>query len=145
MKLIVGRGNPGAKYKNTRHNLGFMVVDNFAKGEGVSWRYNQDLLCYYFKSSDFILIKSSTYMNKSGESVRLVSNFYKIEPKDILAIHDDLDLEFGKIRLSLESTSAGHKGVESLIESLGNYEFRRLRVGIGRSSEGVDPEKYVLE
>ncbi|OGD89652.1 aminoacyl-tRNA hydrolase [Candidatus Curtissbacteria bacterium RIFCSPHIGHO2_12_41_11] len=145
MKLIVGLGNPGAKYKNTRHNLGFMVVDGFAKSEGLAWRYNQDLLCYYFKSSDFILIKPSTYMNKSGESVRLVSNFYKIEPKDILAVHDDLDLEFGKIRFVFDSSSAGHKGVESLIESLGGYEFGRLRVGIARPPDGVDPEKYVLE
>lgn len=145
MRFIVGLGNPGTKYKNTRHNLGFMVVDSFAKSEEFGWRYSQDLLCYYFKSADFILIKPSTYMNKSGESIRLVSNFYKIEPKDILAIHDDLDLEFGKIRLSFDATSAGHKGVESLIESLGGFDFARLRVGIGRPLENIDAEKFVLE
>ena len=161
MKLIVGLGNPEAKYKNTRHNLGFMVVDSFAKSGGLSWRYSQDFLCYYLKSSDFVLVKPSTYVNKSGESVRLISNFYKIEPKDILAVHDDLDLEFGKIRLSFDSTSAGHKGVESLIEGLGGFDFARLRIGIGHPSrnapaddkslvgktdgEPSSAEKYVLE
>src|SRR3989344_6002632 len=116
MKLIVGLGNPGAKYKNTRHNLGFMVVDGFAKSEGLAWRYNQDLLCYYFKSSDFILIKPSTYMNKSGESVRLVSNFYKIEPKDILAVHDDLIWNLAKLDLYLIVLVQGTRELRVLLK-----------------------------
>ena len=145
MKLIVGLGNPGDKFKSTRHNLGFMVVDDLAASLGLSWRYSQDLMGYFIKTSEYVLAKPSIYMNRSGETVRHMSNFYKILPKDILAIHDDLDLEFGKIRFVFDSSSAGHKGVESLIESLGGYEFGRLRVGIARPPDGVDPEKYVLE
>jgi len=164
MKLIVGLGNPGAKYKNTRHNLGFMIVDSFAKNHKLSWRYSSDFMCYFIKAKleqnidespgDFVLVKPSTYMNKSGESVLAVAKFYKVSGKDILVIHDDLDLEFGKIRLSFERSSAGHKGVESVIEGLGGYEFARFRVGIdsprlrlGEAGhpENIDPEKYVLE
>ena len=150
MKLIVGLGNPGTKYKNTRHNLGFMVIDRFVKDKGLSWRYSQDFLCHHSKSSNFVVIKPSTYMNKSGESVRKVLTFYEIESKDILAVHDDIDLEFSKIRLVFGSLSAGHKGVESTIASLGGFDFGRLRVGVGRpppeaSDDKVDAEKYVLE
>jgi len=163
MKLIVGLGNPGQKYKNTRHNLGFVIVDSFAMDHKLAWQYSSDFMCYFIKAKleknidekpgDFVLVKPSTYMNKSGESVLAVANFYKIDGKDILVIHDDLDLEFGKIRLLFERSSAGHKGVESVIESLGGYEFGRLRVGIDspRSAggaghpENIDPEKYVLE
>ena len=161
MKLIVGLGNPGDKFKSTRHNLGFMVVDALVASEGLSWRYSQDLMGYFIKTSEYVLAKPSIYMNRSGETVRHMSNFYKIEPKDILAVHDDLDLDFGKIRLSFDSTSAGHKGVESLIEGLGGFDFARLRIGIGHPSrnapaddkslvgksdgEPSSAEKYVLE
>lgn len=144
MKLIVGLGNPGAKFKNTRHNIGFMVVEAFAKESGLSWRYSADFMGFFIKSQEFVLLKPSTFMNKSGESVKNVLHFFKIDKKDILAIHDDLDLEFGKIRISFDSSSAGHKGVESLIESLGGFDFARLRIGINKPA-GVDPEKYVLE
>ena len=145
MKLIVGLGNPGEKFKNTRHNLGFTVVDGFAKSEGLSWRYSPDFLGYYIKTADLVVFKPSTFMNKSGEAVLATVNFFKIKKNDILVIHDDLDLEFGKIRFVFDSSSAGHRGVESLIQSIGNYEFGRLRVGIRRPSEDIDPEKYVLE
>ncbi|OGD84877.1 aminoacyl-tRNA hydrolase [Candidatus Curtissbacteria bacterium RBG_13_40_7] len=144
MKLIVGLGNPGAKFKNTRHNLGFMVIDNFARAQGFAWRYNQDWMGYFSKSDDFVIAKPSTYMNKSGESIISITNFYKVDKKDILVIHDDLDLAFGKIRLSFDSASAGHRGVESVIDSLGSFDFGRLRIGIGRSPN-IDPEKFVLE
>lgn len=131
MKLIAGLGNPGPKYENTRHNVGFMVVDAFAKRGGFLLKVEKDLLCYLAKSKEFVIIKPSTFMNKSGEAVRSVAGFYKIEPLDILVIHDDLDLPFGKIRMSFDSMSAGHKGVESVIESLAGPEFGRLKVGIG--------------
>ncbi|MBI2012472.1 aminoacyl-tRNA hydrolase [Candidatus Curtissbacteria bacterium] len=152
MKLIVGFGNPGEKYKNSRHNIGFIVVDAYAREKNLGWRYSQDLMSYYIRSDDFMLVKPTTYMNKSGEAVRQVSEFYKVETADIVVIHDDLDLDFGKIRLSFDSTSAGHRGVDSLIESLGGFEFGRLRVGIGRPKEGSGSaqekaaivEKYVL-
>ena len=166
MKLIVGLGNPGAKYQNTRHNLGFMVADSFAKSNGLLWRVSRDLLCYFAKHNEFVLIKPTTFMNKSGEAVRSVAAFYKIDSRDILVIHDDLDLPFGKIRVSFDSLSAGHNGIESVIESMSGPEFARLRIGIGsprspreagkalgeaghpREAEKlahVDPSDYVLE
>ena len=154
MKLIVGLGNPGQKYKNTRHNLGFMILDNFAKNQKLAWRYSADFMCFWIKATleknideqpgDFILVKPSTFMNKSSESVLVVSNYYKVFGRDILVIQDDLDLEFGNIRLSFERSSAGHRGVESIIESLGGFEFVRLRIGINHPKD-IDPERYVLE
>ena len=144
MKLVVGLGNPGKKYRNTRHNLGFMVVDALVKSEGISWRVSRDLLCYFAKTSDFVIIKPSTFVNKSGEAVRSVAEFFQIAPDDILVVHDDLDLPFGKVRISFDSLAAGHHGVESVVESLGGPEFGRLRIGIG-SPENVDAEKFVLE
>ena len=131
MKLIVGLGNPGEKYKNNRHNLGFMVVDAFARQLGLSWRYSSDLMCYFIKANDYVLCKPAIYMNKSGEAISAICTFYKISSKEVLVIHDDLDLDFGKTRLSFNGTSAGHHGVESVIESLGTMDFARLRVGIG--------------
>lgn len=145
MRLIVGLGNPGAKYKNTRHNLGYLVIDQLAKSEGLSWRYSQDFICYFTVGNDFLLVKPTTYMNKSGQSVKAVANFYKCNGRDILIVCDDLDLDFGKIRLSFAATSAGHHGIESVIEALGTNEFARLRVGIGKPPPGADGEKYVLE
>ena len=146
MELIVGLENPGPKYRNTRHNIGFMIVDKFAIDQGLSWRYSRDWMCFYIKRENFVVIKPSTYMNKSGEAVKAVSKFFKIAAKDILVIHDELDLQFGKVRISYDSTSAGHKGVESAIKSMGSFEFARLRLGIGRpTQESIDLEKYVLE
>lgn len=144
MKLIVGLGNPGPKFKNSRHNFGYLVLDSYARNLGLSWRYSPDFIGYFIKSTDFILLKPSTFMNKSGESVRPLAAFYKIKSWDILVIHDDLDLDFGKIRLSFDSTSAGHKGIDSIIESISTMEFARLRLGIGKPKR-IDSEKYVLE
>ena len=134
MKLIVGLGNPGAKYKKTRHNLGHMVLDFFASENGLVWKLNPDWMCFFVKTRRFVLMKPVTYMNKSGESVLAVSNYYKIEPEDILVIYDDMDLPFGKLRLAVNGVSAGHHGIDSVIESLGGVDFDRLRVGIGRPS-----------
>ncbi len=148
MKLIVGLGNPGQEYRDTRHNIGFLVVDTFAKEEAKGWHYSPDYLGYFIKASNYVLLKPSTFMNKSGEAVRNVTNFFKIEKKDVLAIHDDLDLEFGKIRISFDSSSAGHNGVESIIKSLGTMDFARLRIGISHPREKdlkIDVDKYVLE
>lgn len=154
MKLIVGLGNPGQKYKNNRHNVGFIVVEMYAISHGLSWRYSHEYVGYFSKSREFSLLKPSTYMNKSGESVKVVYDYFKLELKDIIVVHDDLDLAFGKVRLSFNSSSAGHNGVSSIIESLSSPEFTRLRVGIGHptlaskggaSNEKVkDPIDYVL-
>lgn len=150
MKLIVGLGNPGARYQKTRHNLGFIVVDSFIQNEGLSWRYSQDFVAYYAKSAEFIIAKPETYVNRSGIATAAICQFYQIDLKNMLVVHDDLDLPFGKIRLTFESSSAGHHGVESIMKNLG-AEFARLRIGIGRPSpkategKSIDPEKYVLE
>ncbi len=154
MKLIVGLGNPGKKYANSRHNFGFMTIDKFAKERGLSWRYNLDWTAYYIKTDNFVLLKPVTFMNKSGVSTVAASRFFKIDKKDILIIHDEIDLPFGKIRISFDSLSAGHKGVDSIIQYLSGVEFGRLRLGIGPTSSrkaglrGVkkpnDVEKFVL-
>lgn len=132
MKLIVGLGNPGIKYQKSRHNLGFMVVDEYVKGLGLSWRYSPDWVCFYAKNSSAVFIKPSTFMNKSGIAVSAVANFYNITSKDVIIAYDDVDLPFGKVRLAFNGLSAGHLGIESVIESLGSVDFGRLRVGIGR-------------
>ena len=142
MKLIVGLGNPGKKYEKNRHNLGYMVAEEI--GRAFAWRKNNDLMCYLAKSSDFILIKPTTFMNLSGESVKAVGHYYKISPKNVLVICDDLDLEFGKIRLAFDGSSAGHNGVDSVIKSLATVDFNRIRIGVGRPPKGRKPENYVL-
>ena len=144
MKLIVGLGNPGPKYRNNRHNVGFMIADIFAVEMGLSWKYNKDWLCFYAKSSEFVLIKPTTFMNSSGDAVRAVSEYFEIDNKDILVIHDEVDLEFGKIRLSFNGSSAGHKGVESVNKSLASQDFARLRVGVGRPEVG-EVSDFVLK
>lgn len=153
MKLIAGLGNPGVKYVNNRHNVGFGVVDAFATENGLTFRYSRDLSCYFSKSDEYILIKPNTFMNESGVAVKSVSEYYEIGADDILVVHDELDLEFGKIRLSFNGSSAGHKGVASVVEKLGTMDFARLRVGIGRpspkASDGkssvIPADKYVLQ
>ncbi|MEK7580840.1 MAG: aminoacyl-tRNA hydrolase [Patescibacteria group bacterium] len=149
MKLIVGLGNPGAKYGKNRHNLGFMVVDLFVKNFGLSWRYSPDWIAFYAKDKN-VYLKPSTFMNKSGVSIAALANFYNIDSKDILIIYDEVDLPLGKIRLAFNGLSAGHHGIDSIIECLGGVEFARLRVGIGRpekSEKGYTKEvsDYVLE
>lgn len=143
MKLIVGLGNPGKKYAGNRHNLGFMVVEAFAVNRGLAWMKNRDLMCDLAKDGELIVTRPQTFMNRSGDSVRAASNFYKVDPKDILVISDDVDLEFGKIRLAFGGASAGHRGVESAIEGLGTPDFNRLRLGVGRPT-GREVESFVL-
>lgn len=147
MRLITGLGNIGDKYLKTRHNIGFMVVDAFARTQGLEWEINRGLTCYLTKKDDLVLVKSTTLMNRSGGSVQSVRDFYKIEAKNILVVHDDLDLDFGGIRLVFDGSSAGHKGVESIVESLGSFDFGRLRVGIGHPrnlDSRINVESYVL-
>lgn len=142
MKLIVGLGNPGKKYEDNRHNLGLMVIDEF--GRGLVWKKEKDLLCELAKTPRFIAIKPTTFMNLSGESVSAVCNYFKIVPKEVLVIHDELDLDFGKIRLSFDSSSAGHNGVDSIIRKLASMDFNRLRIGIGRPPKNRKAENFVL-
>lgn len=146
MKLIVGLGNPGEKYEATRHNLGFMAVTRFMKDfetlQNSVWEKNAKLksdlieLDYQPKTGKMervILALPQTFMNNSGMAVSLISNYYKIEPSDIWIVHDELDLPIGSMRIRFGGAAAGHRGVESIIESLGTDKFWRFRLGIGLS------------
>lgn len=143
MKLIVGLGNPGKEYKNTRHNVGFMVLD-YILGD-VNWKTKFNGLYYEdnVKGEKVIYVKPTTYMNLSGNCLREFVNFYKIDKKDILVIHDDLDLPFLKFRLKYKSSSGGHNGIKSIISNLGTDEIPRLKIGIG-NSKNIDTKDYVL-
>ncbi|MCB1213895.1 MAG: aminoacyl-tRNA hydrolase [Deltaproteobacteria bacterium] len=135
MKLIVGLGNPGTQYQKHRHNIGFVFLDYLAKRWGFLIDREKFQSCYgegFYKDQKVLLIKPQTYMNLSGRSVAQWLQFYKLDPKDLLVIHDELDLAFGQVKLHRASSTAGHNGIRSLKENLGHTDFYRLRLGIGR-------------
>jgi PTH1 family peptidyl-tRNA hydrolase len=133
MKLIVGLGNPGSQYAHTRHNIGFMVVDQLALkwGETV-WRHSQSALVAEYRTSDrILLVKPQTFMNDSGVAVSALVQFFKVAEPDILIVHDDLDLAVGKLRLRAKGSSGGHRGMESILLHSGKDTVARLKIGIG--------------
>ena len=142
MKLIIGIGNPGSEYKDTRHNIGFMVVDKlekeFAAGILPTWQKDEKKNVLTAKIGEVLLVKPQTFMNKSGFAVRALVDFYKLTPADVWVIHDDIDLPLGKIKIREKGGSAGHHGIESIIKELGTDEFIRFRLGIGRGEETKD-------
>ncbi|WP_456480138.1 aminoacyl-tRNA hydrolase [Nautilia sp.] len=142
MKLIIGLGNPGNKYKNNRHNIGFLAVDyliqEFSAGK-ISSSFKGDL----FKSSEYLFLKPTTYMNLSGESAVLVKNYYKIDNEDIIVIHDDIDLKPGALRFKRGGSHGGHNGLKSLDRHIGS-DYYRIRIGVGRPERKEDVVKYVL-
>lgn len=147
MRLIIGLGNPGEKYVNTRHNIGFKVLDKIADSKNVIFRLENE---FKSENADFgdlenrvKLVKPQTFMNNSGEAVSKLKNYYKLDTEDIWVVHDDVDLELGKIKIVLGGSSAGHKGVQSIIDSVGTDQFWRIRVGVGRS-EQIPTEDWVL-
>lgn len=148
--LIVGLGNPGKEYEGTRHNIGFDVIDNFAKLEDFpDWINKKDLKGQISLRSiggkKIILLKPSTYMNLSGEAVQLTQNFYKIDNSKTLIVHDELDVNFGSIRIRGKGKDAGHNGIKSVINKIGD-EFSRLRIGVGpKQPEQIDSAQYVLK
>lgn len=133
MRLIVGLGNPGEEYENTRHNVGFTAVDLIAHNEDVEFSFdkklNAEVIKARFKDKPVILIKPHTFVNKSGEAIKKAKLFYKAKPADIIVVHDDLDIEFGNFKMSLGKDSGGHRGVQSTIDALKTNEFWRLRIG----------------
>lgn len=143
MKLIVGLGNPGKDYENTRHNIGFMVLDNYLTSCTWQKKFNAEYTTITINNEKAILVKPLTYMNLSGDAVVEYVNYYKIAAKDILVIHDDLDLPFGKIRIKASSSAGGHNGIKSIIERLGNNNFARLKIGISHNTNG-DTKDFVL-
>lgn len=136
MNIIVGLGNPGIKYKHSRHNVGFRVVDQFAFKIGnhdLKWKkkFLAHILPYKFLGQDLILVKPQTYMNLSGKAVKEIMTYYRIVPEQLLVIYDDFHLPLGKIRIRRRGSSGGHHGVGSIINSIRSEEFPRLRIGIG--------------
>lgn len=148
MYLIVGLGNPGQEYEETRHNAGFLALDCLAKRHKISFNLNKcQSLAGRGKVSgkDVLLVKPLTYMNRSGIAVKCFVFEHEIEPDKIIVIYDDIDLPFGKIRIREKGGSGGHRGVDSIIKELGASEFVRIRIGIGRPPAGkVDVVEYVL-
>ncbi len=135
MKIIVGLGNPGREYAATRHNLGFMIVDELARRLGATERRNRfrsDLIEAFDGGEKVVLLKPRTYMNLSGSAVREAINWYKAPIDDLLVVVDDIDLPFGSIRLRAKGGSGGHNGLKSIIAELGLETFSRMRIGIGR-------------
>ncbi len=131
MKVIVGFGNPGSKYNFTRHNLGFLALDFYAKTHKLTWQNKPKFNAIVTKNdeNDTLFIKAQTYYNEVGQSVRAVLDFYKLSPQDILVICDDFNLEFGKIRFRERGSAGGNNGLKSIIAHLGTEDFPRLRIG----------------
>ncbi|MFA4833672.1 MAG: aminoacyl-tRNA hydrolase [Patescibacteria group bacterium] len=160
MNIILGLGNPGKKYELTRHNVGFMAVDALAKKSGGNWETNKKFQAEICQTGNTIFVKPQTFMNNSGQSVQAVLAYYKLLPKKLgvfkvkdsnlseilTVIHDDIDIALGKYKISVDSRSAGHKGVESIINHLKTKNFKRVRIGIRAEIAGKIPaEKFVLE
>lgn len=151
MILIIGLGNPGLKFKNTRHNLGFEILDQFKKDRVFSvWedkkRLKTKICTGEYEAKKIILAKPQTFMNNSGEAVKLLTAFYKIPSDELWVVHDDIDLDFGKIRIKNESGSGGHKGIESIISSLGTKNFQQLKIGVlNKEKRKIDVKKFVLQ
>jgi PTH1 family peptidyl-tRNA hydrolase len=146
-KLVVGLGNPGAKYRNTPHNLGFEVVDRLALDAGTWWKAGSCLALLAeakLDESDLVLLKPQTYVNLSGRSVRMALEEFAASQDELLVVCDDLALPWGKIRIRRKGGAGGHNGLKSVIESLGNEEFGRVRLGILPEAEFGDAAEYVL-
>jgi PTH1 family peptidyl-tRNA hydrolase len=151
-KMIIGLGNPGARYARNRHNIGFQCVDTLARRHQLDiGRVQQRALvgdgwiARQTARVKVILVKPMTYMNASGEAVGPLARYYQIDPADLIVIHDDLDLEAGKVRLRREGSSGGQNGIKSMIQHLGTPEFSRIKIGIGRPPGRMDPAAYVLQ
>jgi PTH1 family peptidyl-tRNA hydrolase len=151
--LIVGLGNPGKKYERTRHNAGFMLVDYFRDQEagsnfsdwGFSKKINGDISAGKINGKKIIFIKPRTFMNLSGEAVLAAKKYYKVKLEDMIVAHDEIDLPLGNYKFSTDSSSAGHKGAQNIIEMLGTKNLTRLRIGVdNRGNKKIATEKYVL-
>lgn len=141
-RLIVGLGNPGARYERTRHNMGFMVVDAYAAFRKVQFRRTK--FGHVAEFPDAYLLKPETFMNLSGQAVAPLMHYYRLGPEDLLVVADDLDLPLGTLRLRAAGSSGGHNGLKSIIGAIGTEQFARLRVGISRPPEHLAVIDWVL-
>lgn len=148
MKIIAGLGNSGVRYQWTRHNVGFQALDRLAELKRIVISTRRFKSIYgrgRIDSQEVLLVKPHTFMNLSGEAVKRVVDFYGASPEDLIVVHDDLDLPTGKLRFKQKGGDGGHQGIRSITEALGSNIFLRLKVGIGRPPEGMDPADYVLQ
>ena len=147
VRLVVGLGNPGREYEKTRHNAGFIAVDNIAQAFSIPLdkrKFNTVFGKGLIEGVDVILAKPMAFMNKSGPPVQNLAGYFKIIYKDMLVIHDDIDLDFGRIKIIEKGGHGGHNGVRSLMDAFGEGDFSRIRIGIGRSGGGADVTGHVL-
>lgn len=149
MKLIICLGNPGIKYKNTRHNAGFMFADTLAERIGSSFntegKFKAEIAKGEYNNEALWIIKPQTYMNLSGESLSALRNFYKINIENLFLVYDDISLDLGKIRFRGKGSDGGHNGVKSIIKYAGTQTFDRLKIGIGPQPPFIKSEDYVLQ
>lgn len=150
--LLVGLGNPGKEYDDTRHNVGFLTIDDFVSRteEMEDWVTKKNLKSRLSSGqigeNRVLVIKPTTFMNLSGEAVQAVASFYKIHPSQIVVIHDELDIDFGQIRLRIGGSSAGHNGIKSVTEQLGSEDYGRIRIGVGpKHPARIKSEDFVLQ
>lgn len=147
MKIVVGLGNPGSEYSQTRHNVGFMAIDALAAKHGVvTWKnkFEAQIAEIKINNEQVILVKPQTYMNLSGVAVAPIVKWYKAQLEDVIIIYDDMDTTLGKIRLRKKGSAGGHNGIESILVNLGQEDFPRVRVGISRPPQGWTVVGYVL-
>ena len=148
MFIIAGLGNPGREYANTRHNAGFMVIDAIAEKAGISVTEKKHKALIgkgVFAGEKVVLVKPQTYMNLSGESIREVTDYYKVDAtSELIVISDDIDLDVGQLRIRPKGSAGGHNGLKNIIQHLGTEEFIRLRVGAGAKQKGGDLVSHVL-
>ena len=149
MVIIFGLGNPGKEYEKTKHNIGFLIVDEIAKKFDFKFKKNANLFSEAaegkINQNKIILIKPTAFMNQTGQAVTAGLKYYRANAKEMLVIHDDADLPLGEIRFKESGSSAGHRGVQSIIDSLSAHEFKRLRFGIGRPiNQNIPLEEWVL-
>lgn len=147
MKMFVGLGNPGREYERTRHNIGFIAIDELAHRWG--WQLNQQKFNGIYgtglvNGEKVFLIKPTTYMNLSGECVRPFMDYFGVEIEDLVVIYDDMDISTGKLRLRTKGSAGGHNGIKSLIQHLGTQEFQRIRIGVDRPASGMSVVNHVL-
>lgn len=147
--LVVGLGNPGPNYAKTRHNLGFMVADLLAERIGSNFKVHKksgaEVTTGRLGNRAVVLAKPRVYMNESGRQVGPLAKFYSVLPADVVVLHDELDIDFGRIRLKLGGGEGGHNGLRSVAAALGTKDFQRVRIGVGRPPGRKDPAAYVLE
>jgi PTH1 family peptidyl-tRNA hydrolase len=148
IKLVVGLGNPGEQYKKTRHNVGFLFLEQLANEANASWKFDGKFQASIAECSlathKVVLLKPETFMNNSGQAVGQLARYYKLQPEHILVVHDELDFAAGVVKLKQGGGHAGHNGLRDIIAHLGSSDFTRLRIGINRPNKGKSVADYVL-